>query len=464
MFGVLRRGVREGAPGSGGSVELHPPGDVRWIARRLEEAGFSTWTVGGAVRDALSGLTPGDWDLATSARPSDVRRVFRRTVPIGIEHGTVGVLGREGRLYEVTTFRRDVETFGRKARVAFADSLEEDLQRRDFTINAVAWHPLTGEVRDPHRGLDDLHGGVLRAVGDPAARFAEDRLRVLRALRFAGRFDLRIDPDTWSAIRDSAGRLSGLSAERIREELYKVLGGPSKPSRALRLYAESGVLAHLYPELQACTSVRDEWGTGVWGHQLGVTDAVGRHRPVLRLAALLHDVGKPPTREAAGEHPPRFPGHAAVGAALTTELLRRIRASNAEIDRVMHLVAQHADLPGPDAPEPELRRWMRRVGAEYLPDLFRLRIADARARGQDGERLLRLLRRTRAMLRSRPPLTIADLAIGGAELRSLGLPPGPLFGEVLRDLLERVTDDPSLNRSQSLLELVRDRIAAGDDG
>ncbi|HEV2132552.1 MAG TPA: polynucleotide adenylyltransferase, partial [Longimicrobiaceae bacterium] len=146
--------------------ELEPPHEVRRIARRLEEAGHATWTVGGAVRDALAGIPPGDWDLTTAARPGEVQRLFRRTVPIGVEHGTVGVLGKDGHLYEVTTFRRDVETFGRRARVAFADTLEEDLERRDFTINAVAWHPLTREVRDPHGGVPALRAGLLRTVGE----------------------------------------------------------------------------------------------------------------------------------------------------------------------------------------------------------------------------------------------------------------------------------------------------------
>ncbi|HEX6069579.1 MAG TPA: CCA tRNA nucleotidyltransferase, partial [Longimicrobiaceae bacterium] len=237
-------GAREG----GGAIDLHPPADVRRIARRLEQSGYETWAVGGAVRDALRGEHPGDWDLATGARPGDVRRLFKRTVPIGIEHGTVGVLGKDGRLYEVTTFRRDVETFGRRARVIFADSLEEDLERRDFTINAIAWHPLRGELRDPHGGASDLASGVLRTVGDPAARFAEDRLRVLRALRFAGRFELEIEAATWADLAASADRLGNLSPERIREELYKVLGGQERPSASLRLYERSGVLAALYPE------------------------------------------------------------------------------------------------------------------------------------------------------------------------------------------------------------------------
>lgn len=429
---------------------LAPPADARFIARRLRDAGFETWAVGGAVRDALAGGDVGDWDLTTSARPGDVRRLFRRTVPIGIEHGTVGVLGKDGQMYEVTTFRRDVETFGRKARVAFADTLEEDLQRRDFTINAVAWNPLTGELRDPHGGVEDFRAGVLRTVGEPAERFAEDRLRVLRALRFAGKFDLWVEPATWAAIRDSAGELGMLSAERIREELMKVLGLP-RPSRSLHLYADSGVLAALYPELAACVGVEDGAGEDVWTHQLRVVDALPRYRLTLRLAALLHDVGKPVAPEQ----------HAAAGAAIARELLRRLKASNAESDRVVHLVARHADLPAPDAPAPALRRWARLVGPAFLSALFRLRLADCRARGErcDPGPLLALRRRVRALLRDAPPLTIGDLAIDGADLRALGIPPGPLYGEILRDLLEHVTDDPARNTPDGLISEVRARMS-----
>lgn len=431
------------------SVDLKPPHEVRRIARRLEEAGFQAWTVGGAVRDALAGLEPGDWDLTTSARPRDVQRLFRRTVPIGVDHGTVGVLGKDGELYEVTTFRRDVETFGRKARVVFADSLEEDLERRDFTINAVAWHPLRGELRDPHGGAQDLQQRLLRTVGDADARFEEDRLRVLRALRFAGRFGLRIEPATWQAVRDSADKLGQLSAERVREELYKVLSGDRAPGKSLELYRESGVLGELYPELQACVGFPHASGTDVWTHQLRVVEALPRTRPLLRLAALLHDVGVPRTAGTAG-------AHAAAGAAAAWEVMRRLRSSNADADRVGHLVAQHADFPSQEATDPELRRWLRRAGVEFYRDLLRLRIAMCRAGGRaDAGSLVVVIHRLRALVRQRSPLTTADLAIGGAELRALGLPPGPLYGEILRDLLDRVTEDPSLNSSDRLLEIVR---------
>ncbi|RMH16760.1 MAG: CCA tRNA nucleotidyltransferase, partial [Gemmatimonadetes bacterium] len=214
-----------------------PPGAVRWITETLEAAGFETWAVGGAVRDTLMGLPPGDWDLATRARPADVRRLFRRTVPIGVEHGTVGVLAGDGTLYELTTFRRDVETDGRHAVVAFADTLDEDLSRRDFTINAVAWHPLREEFHDPHGGREDIRRGVLRTVEEPERRFREDYLRILRGLRFAGRFGLDVDPATWEAMLEHRAGLAGLSAERVREELFKVLGD-ARASHALRLYGE----------------------------------------------------------------------------------------------------------------------------------------------------------------------------------------------------------------------------------
>ena len=346
--------------------DLHPPGAVGWIARRLAEAGFETWAVGGAVRDAVHGNSPEDWDLATSARPRDVQRIFRRTVPVGVDHGTVGVLARDGHLYEVTTFRRDVETFGRRARVAFADNLEEDLERRDFTINALAWNPLTHELKDPHGGAADLQRRVLRTVGNPAERFAEDRLRVLRALRFAGRYGMDFDADTWRELQASAGLLDDLSAERVREELYKVLNGPEAPSRALQLYERSGVLAALYPELQACVGFADPSGAreDLWSFQIAVVDALARGRTVLRLAALLHGIGRPVTgSDAEVTDDDGVPAHASAAASLAWGVMRRLKASNADADGVGHLVAQHASVPDARSDDARLRRWLSRVGS-----------------------------------------------------------------------------------------------------
>jgi tRNA nucleotidyltransferase/poly(A) polymerase len=445
------------APEGAATAELPAPPEVVRIVRRLEDAGFETWAVGGAVRDALAGHPRGvEWDLTTAARPRDVQRLFKRTVPVGIAHGTVGVLGKDNQLYEVTTFRRDVETDGRHARVVFADRVEDDLQRRDFTMNAVAWHPFTQLLRDPHGGVADLRAGLLRTVGEARERFREDRLRVLRGLRFAGRFSLRIDPDTWQAARESAPELPNLSAERVREELLKVLREVTPPSTSLRLYQQAGALATLYPELEACVGVPDAAGD-VWEHLLRSVDAASAQRlqPHLRLAALLHDLG----RGAADVDEESASGRVAAGAGATYRLLTRLKFSNLERDRVTHLVAQHAALPGPDASAPEVRRWLRRVGREYVHDLLRLEMAIAQGRGDEARvrAAEALRRRADALMRDGAALEVGDLAIGGAELRALGIPASPLMGEILRELLEAVSDDPALNTVDALTARVREK-------
>jgi tRNA nucleotidyltransferase (CCA-adding enzyme) len=440
-------------------VDLAPPPAVRRIARRLEEAGYETWTVGGAVRDRLAGRQAGDWDLATRATPQEVIRLFRRTVPVGIDHGTVGVLD-DGHMYEVTTFRRDVETFGRHAVIAFADRVEDDLARRDFTINAVAWHPLRGELLDPFDGEKDLAEGCLRTVGSPEERFAEDYLRVLRALRFAGQLDLEVETGTWTALQSATSGLGGLSAERVREELMKVLAQVRRPSRSLDLYRDAGVLEILYPELAALPGERPAGeGPDLWTRTVRAVDAIPRSRPVLRLAALLHGVGMPAARTRDLRGGWRYTGHEVLGARKAEDVLRRLKSSNADLDRVTRLVRHQSDLFPPDAPDPGVRRWLRAIGPDLVPDLFRLRFALWRAADTDEPRpedLLERLAMARRVIRERPALEVRELAISGADLKALGLPPGPRYGEILDGLLEWVTDDPARNRRESLLERVRE--------
>lgn len=441
---------------------------MRWITRRLEEAGFETWTVGGAVRDALLGLPAVDWDLATAARPRQVRRLFRRTVPIGIEHGTVGVLGDDRVLYEVTTFRRDVETFGRHAVVEFADSVEEDLARRDFTCNALAWHALTGELRDPYGGLADLRAGILRTVGNPDERFAEDYLRVLRALRFAGQFGFTIEPTTWQALVRAVPNLPRLSAERIREELWKTMTKTRQASRTLSLYAASGALDVLYPELRAVIEggLRDEAGRDPWTISLFAVDALPPTRPLLRVAAWLHRVRPPDPVDGGGD--------GGKGAGLAAgRILRRLRASNAEVETVTRLVTHAADRIPADADDVAVRRWLHRVGPDLVPDLLRLQAAIWRGscrvalagrpaappvgcRPEDSP--LAGVRKARRVLRARPPLAVSDLAIDGNDLKRIGLRPGPRFGQILRELLDRVIERPELNERETLLDLVRQEL------
>jgi tRNA nucleotidyltransferase (CCA-adding enzyme) len=421
-------------------VRRHPvaPPAVGWITRTLEDAGFETWAVGGAVRDAMLGVDSVDWDFATRARPEQVLKLFKRTVKVGIDHGTVGVLARDGTLYEVTTYRRDVETHGRHATVEFADRLEDDLSRRDFTINAVAWHPLRDELQDPFGGIDDLERGVLRTVGRPADRFAEDYLRVLRALRFAGRFGLVVDPPTWSALRGATDRLGTLSPERVREELLKVLGVDRTPARALGLYADSGVLAALMPELaELVGATRADRPTDAWRYGIAVAEALSSGRPLLRLAALLQGSG----------------------ARAAAQMLVRMRFSHAQADLVHSLVAAGLGPPPGGASPPELRRWLARVGPGRLRDLGRIWCAQERVDrmlGLEPLDALSAVRALRAELRTAPPLSVGELAIGGNDLIKAGLKPGPRFGRILDALLDRVLEDPALNRADTLLELARE--------
>ena len=230
-------------------ARLAPPQAVRRIVERLEQAGHEAWCVGGAVRDALLGFAHLDWDIATSARPEEVRSIFKRTIPVGIEFGTIGVLDPDGLLHEVTTFRRDVRTDGRHAEVEFGVSLDDDLARRDFTINAIAYSPTSGKLRDPFGGRRDLDARVVRAVGDPAARMREDRLRALRGIRFAARFEFDLDPATWDAIVEAAPHLGMLSAERVKQEIEKTLDQVEKPSAAFERWRKSGAFASLIPAL-----------------------------------------------------------------------------------------------------------------------------------------------------------------------------------------------------------------------
>lgn len=428
------------------------PESVRWVIRKLERAGFETWAVGGIVRDALAG-GPGDddWDLATRARPEQMRAVFGRVVPIGVEHGTMGILTRE-RMYEVTTFRRDVETFGRRATVEFADDIDEDLARRDFTINAIAWHPLRREMRDPFEGANDLAAGTLRTVGDARTRFAEDFLRILRALRFAGRFALAIEPNTWAALCEHRQHLADLSPERVREELTKILDS-ARPSRALSLYAAAGVLPILYPELARCLSRRAEGRLDTWSVALQTVDVISRKHELARLACLLSGIGLPSRGVGEG-----LPAEERAGMRAAA-LMGRLRYSRARIEGVSALVRAVASGLEP-GPGPALRRWLRQTRRVDYDDLFRIWIARARleaARGTPSpERaVLSRWKAVRAELATDPPLTVADLALSGRDLIEMGMRPGPGFGAVLAHLLDLVLDDPALNRRSILARRAR---------
>jgi tRNA nucleotidyltransferase (CCA-adding enzyme) len=411
------------------TARLEIPQAVREIAERLEREGYDTWAVGGAVRDALLGLSRGDWDLATAARPEAVRRLFRPSYPIGIKFGTVGVRGGDGLVYEVTTFRRDIETDGRHAVVEYADEIEDDLARRDFTVNAIAYHPLRHEYRDPHGGRADLSRKNLRCVGEPAQRFAEDYLRVLRGLRFAGLYQLEIQQATWDALIEAVPRLPRLSGERIREELVKTLDG-SVPSAALALYRKSGALETIAPEL---ADLADEG----WKNSLEAIDSLPESRAALRLVLLF----------------------AAAGSRIEN-LMTRLRFSNAEMREVATL-ARAMEWPLPGAGDiVTARRWLSEVTPERANDTLRLHFAMVRARTGDAAARRALAESARVVLsvkRSGDPVSLKHLAIDGNEiLTALGARPGPEIGRLLRLCLDAVIEDPKLNRREVLMRLVRE--------
>ena len=432
-------------------VDLQAPPDVRHIVERLESQGFETWTVGGAVRDQIIGAASEDWDFATRARPSDVQAAFKRTVPVGIDHGTVGVLTRSGRLYEVTTFRRDVEPQGRRAIVRFSDSLADDLARRDFTFNALAWHPTSGELRDLHGGLDDLRSGVLRTVGTPAERFREDYLRILRALRFAGRLGLDIEADTWTALVEATPGLTVLSAERVREELMKVLGGQRGTVGSLSLYASSGALAARFPEFEALRGPPgDESADSDWVRALQVIAALPPSSALLRFAVLARAVSR------------------AQGMDTVFGLMTRLKFSNADTDAVARWVAPELPLPEAGAPGAVSRRWLSQAGPSAR-GRWRLALATARAEANTAQKPTRsdaAVASVRALRRERdegPPLRVQDLEVSGRDLIRAGVTPGPVIGRLLQRLLDLVLDDPAANARDRLLEQVQSLLAEGSE-
>ena len=443
---------------------LRPPGTVLDIARKLENAGFETWCVGGAVRDALLGHPHLDWDLATAATPKQVRRLFRRTIPVGIEFGTVGVLDDDGTMHEVTTFRRDVRTDGRHAVVEFGASLDDDLARRDFTINAIAYSPSAKVIRDPFGGQEDLERGVVRAVGAAGERMREDRLRALRAIRFASRFDFEIEPATWQAIVSSAPHLGRLSMERVKQELEKTMEQVARPSRALRLWRESGALAVLVPALAS------------------VSDTT---------LAALDELPQPSAKSAPGQARPdrRMNRFLALFSELDPEAAnataRSLRFSNADASWITSVLARWHAVEGglrstllalegdgraravPDGggaagirpatpPTATIRKWVGAMGRTRTRSVLRLAAARFAA-----ERAAEIPAPSAATMRAvyhealrvafRDPVEIGDLAIDGDDLRAAGIAPGPALGRVLALLLEDVLSDPGRNTREWLI-------------
>lgn len=437
------------------------PSDARLkaFAARFKESGFSLYAVGGAVRDFLLSLPNSDYDFATDATPEEVMKIFPRVIPTGIKHGTVTVLFR-GASYEVTTFRTEgaYSDSRHPDSVSFVRSLDEDLKRRDFTINAFAADIYTGEIIDLNGGWEDLKSKTLRAIGNPKERFEEDALRMLRACRFAAKLGFEIESATFEAIRESAHLITKVSEERIYSEICSMLSSAA-PQRGIRLMHESSLLPLVLPEIEAEAGCEQNGGRhrkDVFGHTLDTLEASAFYNAPLRVrfAALFHDSGKPLTRKEKGDGPrDTFHGHETAGAAVAEKALRRLKAPNEMISSVSLLVRNHMLLYSPSWSDGAVRRFINRVGRENIADLFLLIRSDRSAIfGEEAslEDLEELSVRITRILTDRDALTIKDLAVNGDKLAAAGIKRGPVMGAILNELLETVLDDPSQNTESRL--------------
>jgi len=449
--------MHDGAP-----MTIDPPPAVREVLKRLAGAGLEAALVGGSVRDLVTGARPTDWDVATVGPPEEVATLFPGSSWEN-RFGTVTVRGHPD--VEVTTYRHEGPYLDRRRpdHVRWGTSLADDLARRDFTVNAIAWRPDDleaggGTLVDPYDGIGDLRRGVLRAVGDPTERFGEDALRMVRAVRFATRLGLALDPTTEAAIVGQAGEVASLSGERVRDELLRMLGAAppaAPPSAALALMERLGLMAVLLPELVALRGVPQAKALpgDALDHSLRTADALPADRPELRLAGLLHDLGKATTL--ADGH---FIGHDVEGARKAEEVLHRLRLPRADATWVVRLVRQHMFAYTADWTDAAVRRFIRRVGVDLLDDLFALRAADNAASGarEPATGGMGELRRRVAQVLATDALEQGQLAIDGNDLvAELGLSPGRRIGELLHRLLEAVLDDPSQNTRERLLTLAR---------
>jgi tRNA nucleotidyltransferase (CCA-adding enzyme) len=437
-------------------MEMKLPLSVANIIRELEAHGHEAYAVGGCVRDCILGKIPKDWDITTSAKPEEVKDVFPKTIDTGIRHGTVTVMiDHVG--YEVTTYRVDgVYKDGRHPEsVTFTPSLLEDLKRRDFTINAMAYNPKTGLV-DAFDGRKDLAEGIIRCVGEPEKRFSEDALRMMRAIRFAARFGFEIEEETYRAIRDLAPTLSKVSMERIRDEFEKTICS-DHPERIRDLY-ETGLLSAFLPEWKAMEETDQHTVHhcyNVAGHTIEVMRNIPAERH-LRLAALLHDVDKPACERIDQKGISHFDGHPEMGAIDAGKILRRLRYDNDTIKRVVNLIRWHDERPAPT--DQNIRILAAEAGKEAFPDLLLLKRADTLGQStfKREEKLAyidRLEQGFQGIIERGDPLSVKDLAVSGKDLIDLGIPQGKEVGRILRILLEKTIKDPDLNRREVLLDL-----------
>lgn len=434
--------------------KLLPKGAL-YVLEVLQNAGHKAYLVGGCVRDLLLKKQPAEWDITTDAAPVVVQKLFEKVVPTGIDFGTVTVV-LDDASYEVTTFRSD-ESYsdGRHPdKVKFTRSLEEDLSRRDFTINAMAYDPFSKEFVDKFGGQKDLKSKLIRTVGEPVERFNEDGLRPMRACRFAAKLGFKIEEKTLEAIGKTIEKAKMVAPERVHDELVKMLAA-DKPSIGIEYMRKSGLLKLYMPELEACYGVeqpREFHKYDVYWHSLYSCDALPKDNCALRLAGLLHDIAKPPCKVDM-----TFYDHDSKGLEMAEVILRRLRFSNDDISYIGNLIKNHMFNYTSQWSDSAVRRFMRRVGVDHLEDLFLLRIGDMKAMEKEivQGNLPELKVRIKKVIEEENALDVSALKVNGEDvMKVLNIGPSKKVGEVLSLLLEKVLDDPSLNNREALLRMI----------
>lgn len=443
------------------NVQIKLPDKVSKIIDRLTAAGYEAYAVGGCVRDSVLGREPNDWDITTSAKPMEVKQLFSRTIDTGIKHGTVTVmLDKQG--FEVTTYRidGDYEDGRHPKQVTFTACLEEDLKRRDFTINAMAYNEQTGLV-DIFGGMQDIQRNVVRCVGDAQERFTEDALRMLRAVRFSAQLGYQIEEGTKKAIRSMAPNLKLISAERIQAELVKLV--ISHHPDYLRTAYETGITAQILPEFDLCMNTAQNnphHCYNVGEHILHAMQEIEADK-VLRLGMLFHDIGKPQTLTIDEAGIIHNKGHADAGERIAKDVLRRLKFDNDTLEKVVKLVRYHDQEIGLTASG--VRRAVNRIGEDIFPMLFAVRYADIQAqsnymREEKLEKLAQLRELYDGICRRQECISLKDLAVTGSDLIALGMPPGREIGELLKELLDLVLENPHKNTRDELLRISEKKI------
>lgn len=454
------------------------PHELKKMNELFKAHGFEAYLVGGAVRDMILGKAVNDWDVTTNAEPEQVMSIFKKVIPTGIAHGTVTVHFLQKEI-EVTTYRADQGySDGRHPdKVVFAKTVEDDLSRRDFTMNAIAASLEDGTIKDPFEGRKDIKDRIIRTVGNPHERFMEDGLRPVRALRFASQLNFSIEKYTYSEISrpEIQKKIGSISMERFRDEFIKIMKSPL-PSRGLKMMEETGVLSMFIPELACCRNVTQADSRGfheydILDHNFYACDGAPQNNVIVRIAALFHDLGKFDTRKCVMERVPgqkdkkveviHFLKHEIYSEKKSREILTRLKFSNADTDRICHLVKEHMFYYESSWTDAAVRRFIIRIGKDNFNDLFDLRLADiygmhqikVEADSPAARNLLELKKRIEKISKEESALSLKDMAVKGKDLIAAGISPGKKLGYILNELFQCVLDDPQMNNKEKLIEV-----------